>query len=121
MPTTPILEIPLFITVLFCCTVVLLAIILILLFNITGKLSVLTVKLQKNNRSTKLTETDAEPNVAEVGPGTPFEEFLNEEPQRRSLSKNEQFKAYRKWRAEKGLNYSAGTPPVSTKTDSESA
>jgi hypothetical protein len=40
-----------------------------------------------------------------VAPGTPFEEFLNEDPSRRLLSKKEQFAAYRDWRSQKGLNW----------------
>lgn len=35
-----------------------------------------------------------------------FEEFLNEAPERRKLPKNEQFAEYRRWRQEKGLNWS---------------
>lgn len=34
-----------------------------------------------------------------------FMAFLNEEPHRRQLPKQEQFAAYRKWRKEKGLNW----------------
>ena len=48
----------------------------------------------------------AEPSVAETTAGGAFEAFLNEDPSRRELSKNEQFKAYRKWRQENGLNWS---------------
>ncbi len=35
-----------------------------------------------------------------------FEEFLNEDPSRRELSKGEQFSAFRKWRQERGMNWS---------------
>lgn len=34
-----------------------------------------------------------------------FETFLSEDPARREWTKSEQFAAYRKWRAEKGLNW----------------
>lgn len=47
---------------------------------------------------------EPEPDI-QVAPGTPFEEFLNEDPTRRSLSKKEQFAAYRDWRSQKGLNW----------------
>ena len=36
-----------------------------------------------------------------------FEEFLNEDPSRRDLPKKEQFAGFRKWRDEKGLNWSS--------------
>jgi hypothetical protein len=36
-----------------------------------------------------------------------FQEFLDEDPTRSELPKKEQFAAYRKWRKEKGLNWSA--------------
>jgi hypothetical protein len=42
----------------------------------------------------------------ECQPGGPFEAFLAEDPSRVNLSKSEQFAAYRRWRQEKGLNWS---------------
>lgn len=42
----------------------------------------------------------------EASSASAFEEFLNEDPSRRELSKAEQFSAFRKWRGEKGLNWS---------------
>ena len=50
--------------------------------------------------------SDSAPSVAETSPGGAFESFLNEDPSRRDLSKSEQFAAYRRWRQEKGLNWS---------------
>ena len=44
--------------------------------------------------------------AGERAAGGAFEEFLNEEPKRRMLPKNEQFAEYRRWRQEKGLNWS---------------
>jgi hypothetical protein len=44
---------------------------------------------------------------AETQAGGAFETFLSEDPARRLLPKSEQFAAYRKWRQEKGLNWSA--------------
>lgn len=43
----------------------------------------------------------------QISPGSMFEEFLNELPDRRSMNKKDQFEAYRKWRAEKGLNWNS--------------
>ncbi|MFC7335859.1 hypothetical protein ACFQY0_01615 [Haloferula chungangensis] len=36
-----------------------------------------------------------------------FQEFLDEDPARSELPKKEQFAAFRKWRREKGLNWSS--------------
>ncbi len=44
--------------------------------------------------------------AAEAAPGGPFEAFLDEDASRRSLTKKEQSAAYRKWRQEKGMNWS---------------
>jgi hypothetical protein len=38
--------------------------------------------------------------------GGVFESFLNEDPSRKELSKKEQAAAYRRWRQEKGMNWS---------------
>ena len=46
--------------------------------------------------------------VAETSVGGAFEAFLNENPERRGLTKSEQFAAYRQWRQEKGMNWSTG-------------
>jgi hypothetical protein len=35
-----------------------------------------------------------------------FEEFLDEDPSRKELSKGEQSSAFRKWRQERGMNWS---------------
>lgn len=49
---------------------------------------------------------NAQPPAIETQPGGAFEAFLMEDPERRKLPKNEQFAAYRRWRQEKGLNWS---------------
>ncbi len=46
------------------------------------------------------------PSEAETSSGGAFEVFLSEDPARRELRKGEQFSAYRRWRQEKGLNWS---------------
>lgn len=50
--------------------------------------------------------TVSEPITGEKASGGAFEEFLNEEPKRKMLPKSEQFAEYRRWRQEKGLNWS---------------
>lgn len=106
MPEYVEIQLPFTITVLCYIGVIALIAILILLFRINGRLAALSYKLSKSSRSSKLAEPDAETQDVEVPSGTHFEEFLNEDPQRRTLAKKEQFKAYRKWRTEKGLNWS---------------
>lgn len=99
-------EFPAAITALCYTATAVLIVILLLLIRINTKLTYLSAKLSRSGRSAKLEDTETAPNVVEAGPGTHFEEFLNEDEQRRSLTKKEQFKAYRKWRTDKGLNWS---------------
>ena len=47
------------------------------------------------------------PEAAKLPNDSAFREFLSEDPERRKLPKREQFDAYRLWRKEKGLNWSA--------------
>jgi len=96
---------PLSITILAYVATGALVIIMLVLLRVSGQLTALSIRLTKTSRSSKLAEPEATPNIVEAGPGTPFDEFLSEDPQRRNLSKKEQFKEYRKWRAEKGLNW----------------
>ena len=107
MPPTEYLEFPLPITILAYTATAFLLIIIALLSRLGGKIDALNERLNRSSRSAKLEDTSAAPNVVEAAAGTHFEEFLNEDPERRSLTKKEQFKAYRKWRTEKGLNWSA--------------
>ncbi len=87
------------------CLALLIAIFFLVL-RINYKLSGASNKANNSNRSNTSTAASVgtEHNV-EVPSGTPFEEFLNEDPTRRSLSKKEQFAAYRDWRSQKGLNW----------------
>lgn len=89
----------------YACLALLIAIFFLVL-RINSKLSGISKKSSHANRSSSSSEEteETQPNV-EVEPGTPFEEFLNEDPARRSLSKKEQFAAYRDWRSQKGLNW----------------
>ena len=96
---------PLSITILSYIATGALVVILLLLIVINSKLSALSAKLSRSGRAAKIEDQDASPNVVEAPSGTHFEEFLNEDPERRKLTKNEQFKAYRAWRSEKGLNW----------------
>lgn len=89
--------------------------IFLLLLKMGAKLKELSAKLNMLGRSTAKSSSptssstiveSADPDHdADTAPGTPFEEFLNEDPRRRTLGKKEQFAAYRNWRDEKGLNW----------------
>lgn len=83
-----------------------LVLILFLLILINAKLSGLSANLFRSSRAAKIEDTDTSRDVVEVPSGTNFEEFLTEDPERHKLSKKEQFKAYRAWRSERGLNWS---------------
>jgi hypothetical protein len=83
----------------------LIAIFLIAL-RINSKLSDLSIRDKKVNRPNPSSNTEQETqNNVNVLLGTPFDEFLNEDPARRAMSKKEQFAAYRDWRSAKGLNW----------------
>lgn len=107
MPTPIVSQFPLSITILCYTAVFIMIVITVLLFRINGRLATLSARLSKSSRASKLAEPDAEPQQVEVASGTAFEKFLEEDPKRRSLAKKEQFKEYRKWRDEKGLNWSS--------------
>ena len=100
---------PLSITVLSYIATGVLVAILCLLIVMDSKLSALSAKLSRSSHAEKTVETEEkevpQPEV-DVDPGTHFEEFLNEDPERRKLPKKQQFTAYRAWRTEKGLNWS---------------
>lgn len=95
-----------------------LVLILLLLFIMNSRLSALSAKLSRSSRPTKpetyeasqtkieSPDVDEKHDTGEVPAGTHFEEFLNEDRERRKLTKKEKFKAYRAWRTEKGLNWS---------------
>lgn len=89
----------------FICLALLLAI-FFLVIRINSKLSGISHKASYPNRSNSSSAAPEESDHdVEVASGSPFEEFLNEDPTRRTLSKKEQFAAYRNWRSQKGLNW----------------
>lgn len=106
LPTALEPSFPLSITILCYIATGALVLILFLLILINSKVSALSAKLSRSTRAAKIEDADAASGSVEVHSGTHFEEFLNEDPERRRLAKKEQFKAYRAWRTEKGLNWS---------------
>ncbi len=63
-------------------------------------------RMSQVSSATEPTGDDAA--AVEPSPGGLFESFLEEDPSRRALPKNEQFAAFRKWRKDKGLSWSSG-------------
>ena len=82
----------------------LLVLVLFLIFRISGRLSRIESLLARNGSHPESSESA--PSTAETSHGGAFEAFLSEDPGRRELTKGEQFSAYRRWRQEKGLNWS---------------
>jgi hypothetical protein len=97
------------------------SIIVVLLITIAGLLVViagLLVAVLRRLSGGRATQTSELPSpmaetsdleVGEIPSGSAFECFLNEDPTRRLLPKKEQSAAYRIWRKEKGLNWTAST------------
>lgn len=82
---------------------------LLLLLLLTGWLGVRIGRIEKSLAkfsSRPDPAPDSQPPAIETQPGGAFEAFLAEDPERRKLPKSEQFAAYRRWRQEKGLNWS---------------
>lgn len=83
----------------------LIAIFLIVL-RINSKLSAGSNKIMNHARKPSvINNSEKSKTDVEAANGTPFEEFLNEDPARLTMSKKEQFAAYRDWRSAKGLNW----------------
>lgn len=99
-----------FVTVSFIATGLLLAI-LMLLFVISAKISLLASLVKTTSEAQMQSNVTTSERDAEVSAGTHFEEFLNEDPERHKLPKKEKFKAYRAWRTENGLNWPKSEAP----------
>ncbi|MCU0780253.1 MAG: hypothetical protein MUF04_04020 [Akkermansiaceae bacterium] len=70
-------------------------------------------RLLKDNAEPRTAEPQSAPPLATAPQRTPlpakegaFAEFLATNPETRKMSKNEQAEAFRKWRKERGLNWS---------------
>jgi hypothetical protein len=86
--------------------VILLIAILLLIVRINLKLSSFFPRHTQHASSDPISATSVETVSNDRVPSrTPFEEFLNEDPNRRLLGKKEQSTAYRDWRSQKGLNW----------------
>ncbi len=92
------------VVVLLSCCLGLVALMTLLLLGVSGRVRRIEKLLHESTSRQEM--ADDAPSVAETSPGGAFENFLNEDPSRKSLSKSEQFAAYRQWRHEKGMNWS---------------
>jgi hypothetical protein len=86
-------------------------VIIVQLLRIAGRLKRIEQTLKPSVSRMVPPEIHSTPQIesapaSETSNASSFEEFLNEDPSRRELSKAEQFSAFRKWRDEKGLNWS---------------
>jgi hypothetical protein len=97
-------EAPTLIILLSTCTG-LLVLLLLLVVRISWRLSRIEKNLTYPSHGPSESPATA-PSAAETSPGGAFEAFLSEDPERRNLTKSEQFSAYRRWRQEKGMNWS---------------
>lgn len=81
---------------------------LVLLILVSWSISRRLARLERRlaEISTRSGVDTTPPSSAETSAGGAFEAFLGEDPARRAMPKAEQFAAYRKWRQEKGLNWS---------------
>ena len=91
--------------ILLCVAVGLLALLLVLGWCISKRLA--RIERQLAAMANHSDPDASPPSQAETQAGGAFETFLSEDPARRLMPKAEQFAAYRKWRQEKGLNWSA--------------
>lgn len=84
---------------------VLLLLVLLILWRVSARLGRIEAMLLSQSKSRSDSAAEA-PSAAETSPGGAFQSFLGEDPARRELPKSEQFTAYRRWRQDKGMNWS---------------
>jgi len=97
-------ETPVIVVILLSCCAALLLVVLMSIFQIFKKLGRIENQLSRSGGFPDLLEQA--PAVVETSNGGLFEAFLSEDPSRRGLTKGEQSAAYRKWRQQKGMNWS---------------
>ena len=81
-----------------------LLLVLVLVLRISWRLA--RIEYLATRQQSQSEATEQPPSQAETSPGGAFEAFLEEDPGRRDLTKGEQFSSYRRWRQERGLNWS---------------
>ena len=81
-----------------------LLLVLVIVLRISWRLA--RIEYLATRQQSQSEATELPPSKAETSPGGAFEAFLEEDPGRRNLTKGEQFSSYRRWRQERGLNWS---------------
>ncbi len=85
-------------------SVALLGFLLFVMFRVLKRLELIERKVER--KEVDSSSPVSVPPAVETSPGGAFEAFLEEDMARLKMTKSEQFKAYRKWRQEKGMNWS---------------
>jgi hypothetical protein len=85
-------------------SVVFSGVLLFVMLRVLKRLQVIEKKVDR--KEVNLESPVSAPPAIETSPGGAFEAFLEEDMDRLKMTKSEQFKAYRKWRQEKGMNWS---------------
>ena len=76
--------------------------------RLNGRMKRIELQFSKEGgKGSREEQAEEERNANEKEQYLIFQEFLDEDPQRKDLPKKEQFAAFRKWRSEKGLNWSS--------------
>ena len=80
---------------------------LVLLLGIAHGISRSLLRIEKRltDPGSRTEPAESPASLAENPHGGAFESFLSEDPERRKLTKAEQFAQYRRWRQEKGMNW----------------
>ena len=91
--------------VLQCVTAGLLLLLALLLLGIRGRLRRIERWLAGQTGRNQDQDAAVRSPADEHAPGGAFEQFLDEDPSRRELPKAEQFTEYRRWRNDRGLNW----------------
>lgn len=106
-------ETPTHLTLLWFCAGTLVAV-LILLMQALNRLSRVERLLRVKSAKVEASPPATEKKIAMPSASGAFAAFLSADPRQLELSKGEQFKNYRKWRKEQGMNWSTSDPEIGT-------
>ncbi|MGB6223515.1 hypothetical protein [Haloferula sp.] len=113
----PVLELPMALWLLLGAILLLLLLVWFSQMSTSSRLRRIEEQLGKKPHHSQEEGAGAADTGAESGEQTRlFQEFMMEDPKRAGLPKKEQFAAFRKWRAEKGLNWNSNINKSSNPT-----
>jgi len=84
-----------------------LAVVVLMLISLRAAVARLDLRLSRMQKSPENKASQRHPSADAEAHESAFEQFLAEDPTRLGMSKTEQFAAYRQWRKDKGMNWSA--------------